>query len=36
LVLQHGEVPEDFQLAHDFCVAAMMLGKNDLASALYR
>ena len=33
LVLQHGEVPEDFQLAHDFCVAAMMLGKNDLASA---
>jgi hypothetical protein len=33
LVLQHGEVPEDFQLAHDFCVAAMMLGKTDLASA---
>jgi hypothetical protein len=33
LVLQHGDAPEDFQLAHDFCVAAMMLGKNDRASA---
>lgn len=33
LVLQHGEAPEDFQLAHDFCVAAMVLGKNDAASA---
>jgi len=33
LVLQHGETPEDFLLAHEFCVAAMMLGKNDLASS---
>jgi hypothetical protein len=33
LVLQHGEAPEDFLLAHEFCVAAMMLGKNDKASS---
>ena len=33
LVLQHGQAPEDFQLAHDFCVASMVLGKNDLANA---
>jgi hypothetical protein len=33
LILQHGETPEDFLLAHEFCVAAMMLGKNDRASA---
>jgi len=33
LALQHGEAPEDFLLAHEFCVAAMMLGKNDIASS---
>jgi len=33
LVLQHGEVPEDSLLAHEFCVAAMMLGKNDIESS---
>jgi hypothetical protein len=33
LVLQHGEAAEDFLLAHEFCVAAMMLGKNDRASS---
>src|SRR5262245_31640326 len=33
LVLQHGEAPEDFLLAHELCVAAMMLGKNDRASS---
>ena len=29
VILQHGAVPEDFLLAHDFCVAAIILGKND-------
>jgi len=33
LILQHGDVPDDFLLAHEFCVAAMMLGKNDLESS---
>ena len=33
LVLQHGDASEDFLLAHEFCVAAMVLGKNDRASA---
>ena len=33
LVLQHGEAPEDFLLAHEFCVAAMMRGKNDKESS---
>jgi hypothetical protein len=33
LVLQHGEAPEDFLLAHELCVAAMVLGKNDRASS---
>jgi hypothetical protein len=33
LILQHGEAPEDFLLAHEFCVAAMVLGRNDLESA---
>ena len=32
LVLQHSEVAEGFLLAHEFCVAAMMLGKNDIES----
>jgi hypothetical protein len=29
MILQHGTVPEDFLLAHEFCVAAMALGKAD-------
>jgi hypothetical protein len=29
MILQHGEVPEDFLLAHEFCVAAIIKGKND-------
>jgi hypothetical protein len=33
LILQHGETPEDFLLAHEFCVAAMVLGKNDRATS---
>lgn len=33
LILQHGEAPDDFLLAHEFCVAAMVLGKNDRESA---
>ncbi len=33
LVLQHGDAPEDSLLAHELCVAAMMLGKNDLESS---
>jgi hypothetical protein len=32
MVLQHGTVPEDFLLAHEFCVAAMALGKTDDAT----
>ena len=33
LILQHGETPDDILLAHEFCVAAMVLGKNDRESA---
>ena len=33
LILQHGDAPDDFLLAHDFCVAAMVLGRNDVESA---
>jgi hypothetical protein len=33
LILQHGEAPDDFLLAHEFCVAAMVRGRNDLESA---
>ncbi len=33
LILQHGETADDYLLAHEFCVAAMRLGKNDVASA---
>jgi len=33
LILQHGEAPEDFLLAHEFCVVAMIKGKNDMESA---
>ncbi len=29
IVLQHGEVPEDFLLAHEFWVVAISKGKND-------
>jgi hypothetical protein len=29
MILQHGDVPEDFLLAHEFCVAAIVKGKND-------
>ena len=29
MVLQHGVSPEDFLLAHDFCVVALTKGKND-------
>jgi hypothetical protein len=28
-VLQHGQVPEDFLLAHEFWVVAISMGKND-------
>jgi hypothetical protein len=28
-VLQHGQVPEDFLLAHEFWVVAISKGKND-------
>ena len=33
LILQHGEATDDVLLAHEFCVAAMVLGKNDRESA---
>ena len=33
LILQHGEATDDILLAHEFCVAAMVLGKNDRESA---
>jgi len=33
MILQHGEVPEDFLLAHEFCVVAILKGKNDRESA---
>ena len=29
MVLQHGDAPEDFLLAHEFCVVAISRGKND-------
>jgi hypothetical protein len=29
IILQHGEVPEDFLLAHEFWVVAISKGKND-------
>ena len=29
LILQHGRVPEDFLLAHEFCVVAISKGRND-------
>ena len=29
MLLQHGEVPEDYLLAHEFCVVAISKGKND-------
>jgi hypothetical protein len=32
MILQHGGKPEDFLLAHEFCVAAMALGRTDEAT----
>ena len=29
MILQHGDVPEDFLLAHEFCVVSISKGKND-------
>ena len=29
MILQHGAAPEDFLLAHEFCVVAIIKGKND-------
>jgi hypothetical protein len=29
MILQHGDAPEDFLLAHEFCVLAIIKGKND-------
>lgn len=29
LILQHGQAPEDFLLAHEFCIVAISRGKND-------
>lgn len=29
MILQHGNVPEDYLLAHEFCVVAISKGKND-------
>jgi hypothetical protein len=29
MILQHGGAPEDFLLAHEFCVVAISRGKND-------
>jgi hypothetical protein len=32
MVLQHGQVAEDFLLAHELCVVAIALGKSDRAT----
>ena len=29
MILQHGNIPEDYLLAHEFCVVAIIKGKND-------
>lgn len=29
MILQHGDAPDDFLLAHEFCVIAISRGKND-------
>ena len=29
MILQHGDAPEDFLLAHEFCVLAIIKGRND-------
>lgn len=29
MILQHGEAADDYLLAHEFCVAAIIKGKND-------
>jgi len=31
LILQHGHVPEDYLLAHEFCVVALALGEKQAA-----
>jgi hypothetical protein len=33
MILQHGEAAEDFLLAHELCVVAIIKGKNDRESA---
>src|SRR5262245_1924391 len=33
LILQHGDVPEDFLLAHELCVVAILKGRNDRETA---
>ena len=33
MILQHGEAAEEFLLAHEFCVVAIIKGKNDRESA---
>jgi hypothetical protein len=32
MILQHGTSPDDFLLAHEFCVAALGLGRTDRAT----
>jgi hypothetical protein len=32
MILQHGSTPEDYLLAHEFCVVAIIKGKNDQAA----
>lgn len=32
MILQHGNIPEDYLLAHEFCVVAITKGKNDKAT----
>lgn len=32
MILQHADTPEDFLLAHEFCVVAIVKGKNDKAT----
>jgi hypothetical protein len=34
MILQHGDAPEDFLLAHEFCVLAIIKGKNDKETRL--
>jgi hypothetical protein len=32
MILQHGATPEDYLLAHEFCIVAIIKGKNDKAA----